>query len=391
MTPPRSTDPRPARALLPAALLSLAFTLPAAAEIIERVVAKVGSQILTLSEFESRQIAAVQAARVGPEGVERFLRENNQRILQEAVDDLLLLDRAIELGLRVRTDAVDETIEEMKRENNLTTDEAFQAQLRREGMTLDELRRSIARSFARRMVLSREIDTRATVTEAEVLAEFQAHKEDYAQPATARLAEIVLEGEGAQERAAEILQQVRAGADFAALAKQHSRAATAGDGGDLGRVVREDLAPELAGLVFSLPVGGVSDPLPTAAGWRLLRVVERTEAKPPSLETARPIIEQRLAQGRVAQQYEKYIEGLRKNAGAVEVRVREVPLQVEVPAGPTLAAPAVGAAPPGVPGADSDEEIVASPQDKPERVAPEPPPGAAAPQPEPSAPPPPGA
>lgn len=380
MTPPRSTDPRPARAALLAVFLGL--SAPAPAEIIERVVAKVGGQILTLSEFESRQIAAVQAARVGPEGVERFLRENNQRILQEAIDDLLLLERAVELGLRVRADAVDETIEEMKRENNLATDEAFQAQLRREGMTLDELKRSIARSFARRMVLSRELDTRSTVTEAEVLAEFQAHKDDYAQPATARLAEIVLEGEGAQERAAEILRQVRAGTDFATLAKQHSRAATAGDGGDLGRVVREDLAPELATLVFSLPVGGVSEPLATASGWRLLKVVERSEAKPPSLDTARPIIEQRLAQGRVAQQYEKYIAGLRQAAGAVEVRVREVPLQVQLPTGPTLGAPA--AAPSG----DADEEIVASPQDKPERIAPEPPPGVA-PRPEPSAPPPP--
>ncbi len=380
MTPPSPSRPdrRAVGALLGALLTALACP-PAGAEIIERVVAKVGSEILTLSEFEARQIAVVQAERIGPESVERFLRENNQRILQEAIDDLLLLQRASELGLRVRAEFVDETIEELKKENGLTTEEAFLAQLRREGMTVDELKRSIARSVVRRQVLSRELDARGTVSEAEILAEFQAHKDEYAQPATVRLAEIVLQGDDARERAQALAVRVRAGEDFAALAKEHSRAASAADGGDLGRVVRSDLASELAALAFSLPPGAVSDPLPTSDGYRLLKVVERVEEKPPSLETARPIIQQRLAQARLAQQYQTYIEGLRKAAGTIDVRVREVPLQVEVPQGTTTLAPQPSApgrlAPQPASGAD-DDEIVATPQDKPERVSPDPPPGA---------------
>ncbi len=380
MTPPSPRRPsrpvvRRTLALAVAALLAP----PVAAEIIERVVAKVGGEILTLSEFEARQIASVQAERVGPESVERFLRDNNQRILQEAIDDLLLLQRANELGLRVRSDYVDETIEELKKENGLTTEEAFLAQLRREGMTIDELKRSIARSVVRRQVLSRELDTRGSVTEAEVLAEFQAHKDEYAQPATVRLAEIVLEGDDARERAAALLARARAGEDFAALAKQHSRAATAADGGDLGSVARKDLASELATLAFSLPPGGITDPLPSGSAWRLLKVVERTEEKPPALETARPVIQQRLGQERMARQYQTYIEGLRQAAGTIDVRVREVPLQVELPQGPTLGAPASARRPETAPGAD--DEIVTTPQAKPERVAPDAPPAATPPPP----------
>ena len=55
------------------------------AEIVERVVAKANGGIVTLSEFEARQVAAVQSARIPPDQIESYLRDNNQRILQEGV------------------------------------------------------------------------------------------------------------------------------------------------------------------------------------------------------------------------------------------------------------------------------------------------------------------
>ena len=58
--------------------------------------AKVNGDIVTLCEFQPRQVAAVQGARITTNGIERFLRENNARILQEAIDDLLLVQRAAE-------------------------------------------------------------------------------------------------------------------------------------------------------------------------------------------------------------------------------------------------------------------------------------------------------
>lgn len=378
-------------------LASLLFAPALRAEIIERVVAKVNSEILTLSEFEARQVAAVQAARVGPEGVERFLRENNQRILQEAIDDLLLQQRAKELGLRVRPDYLDEIIAGIKKDNGITSDEAFQDQLRREGMSLDELKRSIERSVVRRQVVTRELESKTAISESEALAEFQAHKAEYAQPATVHLQEILVEGEDAQARAAALRERLRAGEDFAALAREASAGATARDGGDLGKVARGDLAADIEQVAFALPVGGVSEPIRSANGYRILKVVDKTEAQPASFELARPTIVQRLTQERTAEQYKAYIEGLRKSAGTIDVRVREVPLQVTVPTVPSLAAPAAapgaeGAQPAeGTPGpAAADEEIVTTPQAKPERVVPPAPP-AAAPTPEPTPTPPPGA
>src|SRR4051812_37602962 len=149
------------------------------AEIIERVVAKVNGDIVTQSEFEARQLAAVQAARIPPDQVETFLRQNNQKILQEAVDDLLITQRASELGIKLRPEYVQDVIEGIKKENNIASDEDLRLQLRREGMSVDDLKRNIERSVLRRQVLSRELETKAVVTDADARVEYEKHKHEY--------------------------------------------------------------------------------------------------------------------------------------------------------------------------------------------------------------------
>jgi parvulin-like peptidyl-prolyl isomerase len=361
-------------------LLVASLAAPLHGEIIERVVAKVNGEVLTLSEFEARQVAAVQAARVGADGVERFLRDNNQRILQEAIDDLLLIQRAREIGLRVRPEYLDGVLEDIKKEHGITTEEAFQEQLRREGLTVGEFKRNIERSMLRRQVVAREVESRVTISDAEARAEYDAHREDYYVPASVHLHEIVLEGPDAETRARTLAERLAKGEDFAALARQHSVAGSAKDGGDLGRVARGDLAADLAKIVFDLPVGAVSPPQATTTGVRLLKVVAKTEAGQTSFEAARPLLLQRLQQARLPQAVEEYLAGLRKTAGTIDVRVREVPLQVavpEVPAGGVLAAPGG----PAAPAASGDDEFSTTPQTKPERIAPEPSPQATPPPP----------
>lgn len=350
---------------MPLLLLSLGFALagPASADVLERVIARVNGDIVTLSEFEQRQLAALQAARVGAEGVEGYLREHNQAILQEAIDDLLLAQRAEELGIRVRSEYLDEIIEGIKKDNGITSPEQFQEQLNREGLSLDELRRNIKRSVLRRQVLSRELEARLAVPEAELLADYQARAAEYQRPASVQLLELLVEGEGAQERAQALVGQARGGTDFAELAKQHSTSPTGKNGGDLGTLVRGELAKDLERVVFALPAGAVSEPMPTASGYRILKVVQKNEAGLLPFDQARGEIAQRLSQQRMAAEYEKYMQGLRKAAVTIDVRVREVPLQVQLPA--AAPAPAPVAAP-----VETGDEFSTTPQAKPERIVP---------------------
>ena len=367
----------------PSKLLLLSVSLAAAAvtraEILERVVARVNGDIVTLSEFEARQLAAVQQARIAPAEIETYLRENNARLLQEATDDMLILQRGAELGIRLRPEYVQEVIDGIKKENNITDDAELQRQLRREGMSVDDLKRNIERSIVRRQVLTRELEAKATVNDAEARAEYERDKASHTRRAGLRLHEIVVPGE---EQARELAVRARAGEDFAALARAHSTAASRDAGGDLGVLHRGEMNAAVEAAAFALPDGGVSDPLATEGGYRIIRATEKKEASVASFEEVKDEIVKRLAQERSTRAYDGYVEGLRKSA-VIQTMVTEVPLQLSLPAagtGTMLPPSAAGttAAP------ESDAEIVTTPQARPERVTPPAPISAPAPSPSPS-------
>ena len=363
-------------------LLAASFAVAAAvtrAEILERVVARVNGDVVTLSEFEARQLAAVQQGRVPPAEIETFLRANNARLLQEAIDDMLILQRGAELGIRLRPEYVSEVVEGIKKENNITDDAELRRQLRREGMSLEDLKRNIERSIVRRQVLTRELEAKATVNEAEARAEYERDKSAHTRRASVYLHEIVAP---TAEEARALADRARAGEDFAALAREHSTAASRAAGGDLGVLNRGEMNAAVEAAAFALPEGGISDPLPTEGGYRIVRATAKTDGSVASFDEVKADIIKRLSQERATSAYDAYVEGLRKTA-AVQTMVTEVPLQLSLPAagtGTLLPPSAAGT----TPAADPDAEIVTTPQARPERVAPAPIPAAPAPSPSPS-------
>jgi parvulin-like peptidyl-prolyl isomerase len=374
-------------------LPSLLLPAGASAEIIERVVAKVNGQIITLSDFQSRQIAAAQAARVDPATVGAFLRQNNARILQEAIDELLIIQKAEDAGIKAPPQWIDEAIEGIRKENNIASDEQFQDALAREGLTLAELRQNIERSVLRRIVMQRDIQPKIDATDADLRAEYEKLKAtEFTKPPTVTLQEILVkEDAGGAALAQEIVVRARAGEDFAALAKAHSAAPSRVHGGDVGQLAQGELNPELEKVAFSLAVGSVSDPLPGPEGYRIVRVTAKTSGSTTSFEAAKEQVRDRLMMSRFSKAYEEYMAELRKTA-SVELRVREVPLQLTGPipeasllealeplapgAAPAEDAPAEAPARPGTPppAAPADEEFTTTPQAAPEKVAPPPPP-----------------
>lgn len=360
--------------LLPALASVLLLASGASGEILERVIVKVNGDIVTQSEFESRQIAAIQSARIANAQVEAYLRQHNARILQDAIDELLLVQKADEIGVKIRPEYTSDVIEGIKKENNIPSDEALRDQLRREGLTLDDMRRNIERSILRRQVLTREVEPKVVVSETEVRAAYDAQKEAYTQPAEIRLQEILVAADSPDALAAAqtLVARARAGEDFEALAREHSKAATRAKGGELGTIAIPELHADIRKAALALPPGGISDPIASANGFRILRVVERSEEGVTPYESVKAEIRKRLGETRMATAYEDFLKGLRERA-LIDVRVREVPLQVTVPATSILEPPppdkeltpaAARAA------AAADSEFVTSPQAAPERIVP---------------------
>src|SRR5262245_16953075 len=331
------------RSLL-AAIPSLLVLAPAArAEIVERVVAKVNGDIITLSEFEARQVAAVQGARIGPSEVEAYLRANNARSLQDSIDEILVAQRGYDLGVRVKPEYIQEVIDGIKKENNFESDQVLQEQLRREGMTLEDLKRSIERSVLRRQAVNREVESRVTVSEAEARADYESRRAEYDRPPSVRLQELVLSGteEETADRVKEIREKLAGGSDFAALARAHSTSPTATSGGDLGWLKRGEMNPDIEKAAFALEPGVLAEDT-VVGGLRLIRLVEKTEGGLVTFDQARAEVTKRLTGERMERAYQAYVEDLRKNA-LIDVKVREVPLQVTVTSPTAPIVPSAGA------------------------------------------------
>ncbi len=358
-------------------VLGLAFvTTGATAEVVERVVAKVGGDIITLSEFTSRQMAAAQVARVTPDNVEEYLRQNNARILQDAIDELLLVQRASDLGLRLRPEYVDEVIAGIKKDNKIESEEDFAARLRAEGLTLADLKRNIERSILRNQVLRKELEPRVTVSDADVRAEYEKREAEFTKPATIHLQEILVAGSSGESlsKARQLVAELRGGAAFADVAKKHSASPTAPSGGDLGEVPVADLSSTLAREAKTLQTGQVSDPFPDAGGHRIIAVAGRKEPVVTLFEEVRQELMRDLTRPKYDAEYEKYMAGLRQ-AGQPETQilVREVPTEVSVsPQGSILSGTeAAPAAPSSAPApADPEAEVSTTPQAAPEHVIP---------------------
>lgn len=132
-------------------------------------------------------------------------------------------------------------------------------------------------------------------TDEEVRQYYDANVGRYTTPGQVRASHVLLRTEGEDEsaveaRANELAARARGGADFAALAREHSEdEATAAGGGDLGTFGRGRMVTEVEDAAFALDVGAVSDPVRSAFGFHVIRVTEKQE------ETAQPLDEVREA------------------------------------------------------------------------------------------------
>ncbi len=143
-----------------------------------------------------------------------------------------------------------------------------------------------------------------TLTEDEVRQYYDANLSQYQTPGQVRASHILLRVEGdddeaAAARAAELAAEARAGADFAALAREHSQdEANADNGGDLGLFGRGRMVPEFENAAFALAEGEISDAVRSPFGYHVINVTEKQEEVTQPFAEVRGAIENTLKRER---------------------------------------------------------------------------------------------
>ena len=297
---------------------------PSEAEVIDRIIAYVNDDIITLSELNERTNAFVAARRQNP-----FLRQEEQSLddIRREMLDLLINERLAaqeisRLKINVTDEEVAEAIGRIIRENRLTQ-ETLEAELRKEGKTVEDLRGQIKKNLEQTKLVNREVRSKTVITDEMIQAYYEDHIEEFEGKERWRIQDIYLPftpTDTPQERiylrnvAQEILERLREGADFSSLAKRYSQGPGAEAGGDLGFFSKGELEPVLEAAVEALRPGQVSPDIETTRGIHLIKLTEVDKAPAKSLDEVEGTIRDLLYKREVDFRYKEWLSGLRERS-----------------------------------------------------------------------------
>ena len=236
-------------------------------------------------------------------------------LLVEAIDDLLFVQRGRELGAKFTEEHFKRAINEIKTRNNLD-DKTLEQAMAQQGMTMEELRQQVERSFFSQHVEQTEL--RVNLTEEEARQYDKQHPDEFVKPATVTVREIHgvgrLRATRAQVKLKEISDRLAKGEDFAALAKELSESPGKASGGLIESVDVGVIDPSFRAEIEKLQPKQVSAPIKTGDNYIMFQLQSKTTPEPLPFDTVRDQILQKIFSERMDVERKKHIEKLRVQA-----------------------------------------------------------------------------
>ncbi len=299
--------------------------------ILEQVLVKVNGEIVTKTELEQRQIAALRQANpnLRPDSdaaLQKALTEVTPQVIVDAVDELLVVQRGKELGFTMSTEQFNSILENIKKENKIETDEALTAALKQEGMTMADLRRQLERTSLVQRVQQQEVMSKLQVTDTELKAYYDAHQGEFGTTPQVTLREITVavpvdpqginvgKDDDAKAKAEEVRAKIIAGEPFPRLAAEYSDSGSKANGGLVGPLSKSDLSDDLQTAIAGLKDGGVTPVLRTARGYQVVRVEKLQDSTTKTFEDAKNEIADKIANEKRKVEFDKFLERLRGEA-----------------------------------------------------------------------------
>ncbi len=303
------------------------------AEMVDRVLAVVNNDVITLSEL-NEEMAGVseQITRTTPpENLSAELNNVREKILDSLIDKKLISQKAQEKGISVSENDVDKAFEEVLRRTGMTSEEMI-ATLEKDGLTEAIYRNTLRTQLLQNALISKELRQKIVITE-ETIHDY------YTQNYTAEvpsgeyyLLQIginwsgtgnrdIAPDEASKEKTKKHAEQIHdlalAGQDFRQLAKKFSDLPSATDGGDIGSFNLDDMAENMKDAITGLDIDEISKIIETPSGYqffKLLSTGQGDHVSTASYETAKNEIRQLLYEKEMKKMFRSWIKELKDNA-----------------------------------------------------------------------------
>jgi parvulin-like peptidyl-prolyl isomerase len=311
-------------------VFSIIMAVLSHAEMVDRIVAIINDEIITLSELNSNLETYMKRVEESSEVTDRekVKKQLRKLILNSLIDQKLINQEAQKLGIAATDDDIDKAIKSILSKKKITM-EALAEDIADQGGTIKDYREEIKQHLTKRNLIGREIRKKVTVTQEEIGNYYRKHRNDYEGKEAVRIRQILIivpndcDAETKEEKrssAEKTLKRLRNGEPFAFLAAEVSQGPAAQTGGDLGYIEKGLILPEVDTVAFSLKKGEMSGIIETSVGFHIIQVLDKRGAgiKPP--ESVREEIVEKLGSKKVEEKFQEWLKEQRKKA-LIEIRL----------------------------------------------------------------------
>lgn len=302
-------------------LVVVIFSVQAEASTINKVAATVNGQPITMFDLQKNAIPELVRARLNPNNPAqaKAVRAVYEKVLDNMILDILFLQEAKRLKATVSRTEVDDEISLMMKTRKLNKQQ-FEEQLKKQNMSVAELRKGIEKNLLRQKIMAMEVGRRVVVTPEEIRTYYEQHKDAMVDRRGLHMGILVYHPNAP---AREIAAKIRAGKmSFAEAAAKYSIFPNKERGGDAGPIEWGKLNPEWEGRLNRMKPGEVTPifDLPDMSGKQKFKAQVHLfrpgggSEKMLSFEDAKPMIDNLLRQPKAQARFEEYTKQLREKA-----------------------------------------------------------------------------
>ncbi|MBN1383087.1 MAG: peptidylprolyl isomerase [Deltaproteobacteria bacterium] len=294
------------------------------------IAAVVNEEIITIYEL-NRAFAPIRMkidASYQGQKREDVVTQSKKAVLNRMINDMLIEQEAEKMGIVIREDEVNATIDDILRRQNITKNDLLKM-LEKENLTLDDYKKDLKTQLARMRLLRREVNAKIAVSNEEIGEYYSKNREYFEGREAVRIKQVLLsfprhideQGKAAlQAEAQKIVNQLKSGESFEQLIANYSKDSFSLSGGDLGFVERGVILPDVEKVAFSLSLEEISDVIESPVGFHVIKVTDKKGAGAKSIELVRSEIQEKILSEKAEKRFEGFIEELRKKSH-VEIRI----------------------------------------------------------------------
>ena len=300
---------------------------------VEEIIARINDQIITRSDYD-RALKEMDAEMRQHGSTLQEISAAHADLLRNLIDQQLWLSKGKELDITGETELI-KRLDDIRKQNNLESMEDLEKAAREQGVSFEDFKANIRNQIITQEVMRQEVGGRIQFTPGEAQRYFEAHKQEYAQPESVTLAEILVstgtpapsvDGQtaeppedqqklaAAKAKADDLEAKLHAGGDFSQLAHAFSDGPTAAEGGNLGLFQRGALAQVLEEKTFALKSGEFTEPIRTKQGYVILKVVQHIAGGVPPFRDVEPQVQENFYMSKMDPAMRGYLTTMREQA-----------------------------------------------------------------------------